>query len=143
MLNQRNDVKMEKYDSDELIEHARQARTFAQAKYSHFQVGAALITEDDEVYTGCNIESSSYSLTMCAERVALFKALSEGKTRFKAIAIVAKDGEYCPPCGACRQVLFDYAPNIDVILTNGKEKQTYKLKELLPHAFDDSNLGEK
>lgn len=139
----KSDVKMKKYDSDKLIEHAYQARIFAQAKYSHFRVGAALITEDDEVYTGCNVESSSYSLTMCAERVALFKALSEGKTRFKAIAIVAREGEYCPPCGACRQVLFDYAPNIDVILTNGKEKQIYKLKELLPHAFDDSNLGEQ
>ncbi len=134
---------MEKYDSDKLIEQARKARAFAQAKYSHFRVGAALITEGDEVYTGCNVESSSYSLTMCAERVALFKALSEGKTRFKAIAIVAKDGEFCPPCGACRQVLFDYAPNIDVILTNGKKKQIFKLKELLPHAFDESNLGER
>ncbi len=134
---------MKKYDSDQLIDKAREARTFAQAKYSHFQVGAALLTEDDEIYTGCNVESSSYSLTMCAERVALFKALSEGKTHFKAIAIVAKDGEFCPPCGACRQVLFDYAPEIDVILTDGQKKQIYKLKELIPHAFDDSNLGEK
>ncbi len=134
---------MEKYNSDQLIHEAQKARKFAQAKYSHFKVGAALLTNDGEVFTGCNVESSSYGLTICAERVALTKALSEGRTAFKAIAIVAKDGAFCPPCGACRQLLFDYAPDIDVILTNGKEKQIFKLKELLPHAFDESNLGEK
>ena len=135
--------KMKKYDSDKLIEAARKAREFAQAKYSHFRVGAAIATEDDEIFTGCNVESSSYGLSICAERVALTKALSEGRVKFKAIAIVAKDGAFCPPCGACRQLLFDYAPDIDVILTNGKEKQIFTLKELLPHAFDESNLGEK
>jgi cytidine deaminase len=134
---------MEKYNSDQLIHKAQKAREFAQAKYSHFKVGAALLTNDGEIFTGCNVESSSYGLTICAERVALTKALSEGRTAFKAIAIVAKDGAFCPPCGACRQLLFDYAPDIDVILTNGKEKQIFKLKELLPHAFDESNLGEK
>lgn len=134
---------MEKYDSDRLINAARKAREFAQAKYSHFKVGAAIITDEDEIFTGCNVESSSYGLTICAERVALTKALSEGRVNFKAIAIVAKDDAFCPPCGACRQLLFDYAPDIDVILTNGKEKQIYKLKELLPHAFDESNLEEK
>ncbi|HHJ53384.1 MAG TPA: cytidine deaminase [Caldithrix abyssi] len=123
-----------------LIDQAKKARQFSQSKYSNFKVGAALITTDDEVFTGCNVESSSYGLTICAERVALTKALSEGRTKFKAIAIVAKDGEYCPPCGACRQLLYDYAPDIDVILTNGQDKKVYKLKELLPHAFEDSQL---
>ena len=123
-----------------LIDQAKKARQFSQSKYSNFKVGAALITTDDEVFTGCNVESSSYGLTICAERVALTKVLSEGRTKFKAIAIVAKDGEYCPPCGACRQLLYDYAPDIDVILTNGQDKKVYKLKELLPHAFEDSQL---
>ncbi len=124
-----------------LILKAKEARTFSQAKYSNFKVGAALLTESGEIITGCNVESSSYSLTICAERVALTKALSEGKTKFKAIAIAAKDGEFCPPCGACRQLLFDYAPDLKIILTNGSEQQSYAIKDLLPHAFEDSQLG--
>lgn len=132
---------MSKINEQELISAAKKARTFSQAKYSKFRVGAALITEDDEIVTGCNIESSSYSLTICAERVALAKALSEGKLKFKAIAITALDNAYCPPCGACRQLLFDYAPDIDVLLTDGKKIEKIKLKELLPLAFDESQLG--
>ena len=124
-----------------LVSKAQEARNLAQARYSKFKVGAALLTEKNEIITGCNIESSSYGLTICAERVALTKALSEGITKFKAIAIYAKDRFFCPPCGACRQLLYDYAPNIDVITTNGKEQQIIKLKELLPMAFDDSQLG--
>lgn len=124
-----------------LIQKAKDARAFSQAKYSHFKVGAALLTDANEIITGCNVESSSYSLTICAERVALTKALSEGKTKFKAIAIAAKDGEFCPPCGACRQLLFDYAPDLEIILTNGNQQQHYTIKELLPHAFEDSQLG--
>jgi len=124
-----------------LTQKARDARSFSQAKYSNFKVGAALLTDSGEIITGCNVESSSYSLTICAERVALAKALSDGKTKFKAIAIAAKDGEFCAPCGACRQLLFDYAPNLKVILTDGSENKTYKLTELLPHAFDDTQLG--
>ncbi len=132
-----------KYDEQKLIEAARQARKFAHARYSKFQVGAALLTKDGRIITGSNVESSSYGLTICAERVALTKALSEGIEQFEAIAIAARDGIFTPPCGACRQLLFDYAPDIDVILTNGHDFQKFKLKELLPHAFDDSNLGEK
>ncbi len=124
-----------------LLQKAKDARAFSQAKYSHFKVGAALLTDANEIITGCNVESSSYSLTICAERVALTKALSEGKTKFKAIAIAAKDGEFCPPCGACRQLLFDYAPDLEIILTNGNQQQHYTIKELLPHAFEDSQLG--
>ncbi|MHB2150132.1 cytidine deaminase [Caldithrix abyssi] len=128
---------------EKLIKAAREARKFARARYSNFQVGAALLTRDGQIITGSNVESSSYGLTICAERVALTKALSEGIDQFEAIAIVAKDGSFTPPCGACRQLLYDYAPDIEIILSNGKETQKYKLKELLPHAFDESNLGEK
>ncbi len=132
---------MANYQENVLVQKAQEARKFSQAKYSHFKVGAALLTEEGEIFTGCNVESSSYSLTICAERVALTKALSEGRIKFKAIAISARDGEFCPPCGACRQLLYDYAPDLEVILTNGSENRTFKLKELLPHAFEDSQLG--
>ncbi len=132
---------MTDYNKDQLISEAKEARKFAQAKYSHFPVGAALLSADGQIFTGCNVESSSYSLTICAERVALTKALSEGSTQFKAIAISARDGQYCPPCGACRQLLYDYAPDLEVILSNGTQSKTYLLKDLLPHAFEDSQLG--
>lgn len=132
---------MKKYDVKTLTQKARDARQFAQAKYSHFQVGAALLTEEGTIVSGCNVESSSYSLTICAERVALTKALSEGITKFKAIAIAAKDGDFCPPCGACRQLLYDYAPDLDIILTDGTNNKIYKIKDLLPHAFEDTQLG--
>jgi len=124
-----------------LVEAAKTARAFSQAKYSHFEVGAALLTTDGSIVKGANIESSSYSLTICAERVALTKALSEGITEFKAIAIAAKDGDFCPPCGACRQLLYDYAPDLEVILTDGKKTKSFKLNTLLPHAFEDTQLG--
>ncbi|MGH2568693.1 MAG: cytidine deaminase, partial [Bacteroidota bacterium] len=90
---------------------------------------------------GCNVETSSYSLTICAERTAIFKAISEGERNFKAIAVVSDDPEITPPCGACRQVLWDLAGNIDVIMANPKGKsKTTKLKQLIPHAFDSRNL---
>ncbi len=132
---------MKKYDLGALTQKARDARQYAQAKYSHFKVGAALLADDNSVITGSNVESSSYGLTICAERVALTKALSEGITKFKAIAIAAKDGSFCSPCGACRQLLYDYAPDLDIILTDGKNNKTYKIKDLLPLAFEDTQLG--
>ena len=128
-------------DIKNLVLAAQKARYFSQAKYSKFRVGAALLAEDGTFFSGCNVESSSYSLTICAERVALTKALSEGYTKFTAIAISARDGEFCSPCGACRQLLYDYAPKLDVILTNGSEEKTYKLADLLPAAFKDTQLG--
>jgi cytidine deaminase len=131
------------YNTKDLVLAAKKARSFSQAKYSNFQVGAALLAEDGQVFSGCNIESSSFSLTTCAERTALTKALSEGNTKFTAIAIAASDGEFCPPCGACRQLLYDYASEIDVILTNGEEEKIYKLADLLPEAFKDTQLGGK
>lgn len=124
-----------------LIERALAATRNAHVPYSHFPVGAALVTKSGHVYTGCNIESSSYSLTMCAERVALFKAMSEGETHFQAIAVTTASRQLCPPCGACRQVLWDLAGDIDVILTVGRnEYKVMKVSELLPEAFDEGFL---
>ncbi len=125
----------------ELIQEAIEAQKGAIATYSHFNVGAALLTKSGKVYKGINIESSSYSLTICAERVALFKALSEGERDFDSIAIVADADELCPPCGACRQVLWDFAPDLKVILANKKgDLKEYGLRELLPAAFDQNFL---
>ena len=114
------------------------------AKYSHFHVAALLETAEGKLFSGFNIETSSYGLTICAERVALFKALSEGETEFKHIYIMADGDQPCSPCGACRQVLMDYAPNIDVIMLSESGQQlTAKLSELLPFAFKDERLKKK
>ena len=126
-----------------LIKIAVDSIKYSQAKYSKFRVGAALETKEGKVFSGCNIESSSYSLTICAERVALVKALSEGSTKFSSIAIYAEQAEFCPPCGACRQLLYDYAQDLQVILTNGVDHKTYTIKELLPIAFEESQLNKK
>ena len=124
-----------------LVAHALDARKHSYSPYSHFRVGAAVLTKTGIVFTGCNVESSSYSLTMCAERTALFKAVSEGHKKFKAIAIASDENGFTPPCGACRQVIIDLAGNIDVVLTkkNGESK-VVTMKELLPHAFTKKNL---
>jgi len=126
-----------------LIDAARAARQNAQAPYSNFTVGVALTTTDGEIFTGANVESSSYGLTICAERVALVKALSEGRNSFKAIAVVGPYADFCPPCGACRQLLFDYAPEIEIILTDGNLIKLVALKELLPFAFEKNRLKKK
>ncbi len=131
---------MTKSEIRNLVEHAVEAKRFSQAKYSNFKVGAALLSDNGQIYNGCNVESSSYSLTVCAERVALVKALSEGVMAFKAIAIVAKEGDFCPPCGACRQLLYDYAPDLKIILSNGKTEKIFGLDELLPEAFGNEML---
>ena len=116
---------------------ARHASERAIAPYSNFKVGAALKTRDGKIYEAGNIESSSYGLTLCAERVALFKALSEGERHFEAMAIAAQTDEFCPPCGACRQVLWDYAPALEIILMNNRgDVKKFQLSELLPEAFD-------
>ena len=120
-----------------LLAAALAAREFAQAHYSHFKVGAALETTDGTIVTGCNIENATYGLTLCAERVALVKALSEGHTMFTRIAVVADTAEPTPPCGPCRQLLWEYCGDIDVILGN-PQKVTghYRLHALLPIPFD-------
>ena len=120
-----------------IVHAARIARERAMAAFSDFKVGAALETVDGRIITGCNIENSTYGLTMCAERVALFKALSEGHRSFTRIAVVADTPQTTSPCGACRQLLWELAGNIEVILGDLKGiKTTHRLKDLLPHPFD-------
>ena len=121
----------------ELVTAARDARAFARAEFSTFKVGAALETVDGTVVTGCNIENATYGLTICAERVAMFKALSEGHRAFRRIAVVADTEAPTPPCGACRQILWEFGGDLDVILANlHRETGRYTLKELLPLPFD-------
>lgn len=121
---------------DKLVEMAIQARKNAYAPYSKFKVGAALETVDGKIFTGSNVENSSYGLAICAERVAIFKAVNDGHKKFKRIAIAAKTKRPCPPCGACRQVLFEFADDMEVIMSTeaGKTKKT-TLKKLLPESF--------
>ena len=127
--------------SDPLIRAARQARRRALAPYSGFKVGAALETADGRLVTGCNIENASYSLTMCAERVALLKALSDGLRRFRRIAIVADTDAPTPPCGPCRQLLWEYAGDIEVVLANLRGRTgSHRLSALLPLPFDRALL---
>ena len=124
-----------------LTDKAIKAKSNALPKYSNFFVGAAVLTEDDKIYTGSNIESSSYSLTICAERTAIFKAVSEGERKFKAIAVAGDTKDFISPCGACRQVISDLCGEIDIVLINkeGETKET-KTSELLPFAFGDKDL---
>jgi cytidine deaminase len=127
--------------SDALVVAARQARRHAQARYSGFQVGAALECADGTIVTGCNIENATYGLTVCAERVALLKALSEGRTSFVRIAIVADTERPTPPCGACRQLLWEYCGDIEIVLANlDAETGRLRLADLLPMPFDRSLL---
>lgn len=128
-------------DYKTLVNKATDAKQIAHAPYSNFRVGAALLTEDNKIITGCNIENASYGLTMCAERTAIFKAYSEGERKFKAIAIAADTEDYISPCGACRQVISELCGNIDVILVNGSnEFKVIKAFDLLPLAFGDKQL---
>jgi len=122
---------------DELLNAARTARENAVAIFSHFKVGAALETTEGSVITGCNIENATYGLTVCAERVALWKALSEGHRRFRCIAIVADTNDPTPPCGACRQLLWEFGGDLQVILGNLTDaKGVFTMSALLPSPFD-------
>jgi cytidine deaminase len=121
----------------ELVAAARRARRHARASFSRFKVGAALETIDGTIVTGCNIENATYGLTICAERVAMFKALSEGHRTFRRIAIVADTKEPTPPCGACRQILWEFGGDLEVILANlRRETGRHQLSDLLPLPFD-------
>ena len=123
--------------SDPLVAAARAAREHAVADFSHFKVGAALETDTGEIITGCNVENASYGLTICAERVAIFKALSEGKRRFTRIAVVADTDSPTPPCGACRQIIWEFCGDIPVVIANLTDvKTTLAMKDLLPLPFD-------
>ena len=127
--------------SEDLVSAARQAREHAQARYSGFKVGAALELPDGTIVTGCNIENATYGLTLCAERVALVKALSEGHTSFSRIAVVADTDAPTPPCGPCRQLLWEYCGDIEILMANlAAVTATHRLGELLPLPFDDRLL---
>jgi cytidine deaminase len=129
---------------DYLIAAARKARLNAHAPYSGFQVGAALETPTGAIITGCNVENATYGLSICAERVAIVKAISEGLTQFTRIAIVADTEAPTPPCGACRQILWEFGGDLEIILANLTEvKATFRLAQLLPLPFDGRLLGEK
>jgi len=122
---------------DALVDAARQARERAVADFSGFRVGAALETADGTIVSGCNIENATYGLTVCAERVAMFKALSEGHRAFRRVAVVADTESPTPPCGACRQILWEFAGDIEVTLANLQTTTArHRLSALLPHPFD-------
>ncbi len=128
-------------NKDELLKMAVKAQNNAYAPYSHFKVGAAILTRNGKIYSGCNIENSSYGASICAERVALFKAVSEGEKDFLAIAIATDTKEPVMPCGICRQVLSEFAPNLKIYAINisGKVKEAL-LDQMLPDAFTKEDL---
>jgi len=127
---------------EELFEIANSARLKASAPYSEFLVGAVLLAKSGKVYSGCNIESASYGLTVCAERVALLKAVSEGEREFEELWIVVDTEKLTPPCGACRQVIWEYCGDIKIVLANlSGSKKVYRMSQLLPEPFDGNILN--
>ena len=130
-----------KHTERELIDAATDVRERAFAPYSNFKVGAAVETENGDIYTGCNVESASYGLTVCAERVAIWKGISRGVTKFGRIAVVVDTEELTPPCGVCRQIIWEFCGDVPVILANLHGKtETIQMGELLPRAFDSKFL---
>jgi cytidine deaminase len=126
---------------DALASAALKARLNAVAPFSKFQVGAALEDAEGRIHTGCNVENATYGLTLCAERVAVFKALSEGARKFRRVAIAADTDVMTPPCGACRQILWEFCGDIEITLVNPRGKtETWQLKDLFPKPFDVSYL---
>ena len=138
-------------EKEELVKRAYEAQKFSYSPYSGFQVGAALLTKSGKVYTGCNIENAAFSPTNCAERTAVFKAVSEGEMSFSAIAVVGnkkgapqEEWEFCTPCGVCRQVLLEFVnpEEFEVIAGKGNEIRKFTLSQLLPESFSPSMLSE-
>src|SRR5689334_6456535 len=124
-----------------LIEAALQARENAHAPYSKFKVGAAIEDETGRIHTGCNVENATYGLTVCAERVAVFKAISEGARKFRRVAVAADTDVLTPPCGACRQILWEFCGDVEIVLVNLHGKtESHRLKDLFPRPFDVSFL---
>ena len=131
-------------DFESLIETAKEARLQSVAPFSDFKVGAALRTDSGKVYTGCNVESASYGLTVCAERVAIWKALSEGERHFTELAVVADTDTLTPPCGTCRQIIWEFARDAKIVFANlDGRNQVFNIRELLPDAFDARFLKKK
>lgn len=122
--------------NEALIIEAKKAMAYAYVPYSKFKVGAALLTESGQVYTGCNIENASFGATNCAERTAIFKAVSEGEHKFEKIAVVSSSEEHTFPCGICRQVMAEFMPDGEVIFENKEEILVLKVTELLPFRFE-------
>lgn len=130
-----------KEEFKKLIKEAEKTRKRAYTPYSKFQVGAAVLCADGKIFTGCNIENASFSLAVCAERVAIFKAISEGSTKFKAIAVIGDTDKPLSPCGACRQVISEFGEDIPLIMANLKgDFKIKKIKKLLPEAFGKNDL---
>jgi cytidine deaminase len=128
-------------EESQWIEAAKTAREFAHAPFSHFKVGAALHTKSGKIFTGCNVENASYGLTICAERTAIVKAVSEGEKEFDAITVVTDTDKLTPPCGACRQFIWEFCGDIPVIMANLKgDILRDRSGALLPYAFDSSFL---
>lgn len=126
---------------DPLLAAALAAREHAHAPFSRFKVGAAIEDAQGRIHTGCNVENATYGLTVCAERVALFKAISEGARRFRRVAVAADTEKLTPPCGACRQVLWEFCGDVEIVLVNPRGKvETCRLKDLFPRPFDASYL---
>lgn len=122
---------------DALLTAALAARQHAFAPYSKFLVGAALEDSEGRIHTGCNVENATYGLTVCAERVAVFKAISEGVRKFRRVAVAADTEELTPPCGACRQILWEFCGDVEIVLVNPRGKtETYRLQDLFPKPFD-------
>jgi cytidine deaminase len=125
--------------ADPLVDAALAARANAFAPFSKFQVGAAIEDADGRIHTGCNVENATYGLTICAERVAVFKAISEGVRSFRRVAVAADTDVLTPPCGACRQILWEFCGDVEIVLANPRGKsESYQLKELFPKPFDVS-----
>jgi cytidine deaminase len=128
----------------ELVQRAVEAKSHAYAPYSRFRVGAALLTDDGSIFQACNVENSSFSLTICAERNAVFQAVSHGRVNFRSIAIASDSKEFLPPCGACRQVLAEFNPSIEIILTTSDGRsRVMSLAELFPLPTDLRSLARK
>jgi cytidine deaminase len=126
---------------DALLEAALQARENAHAPFSKFKVGAAIEDDSGRIFTGCNVENATYGLTVCAERVAVFKAISEGARKFRSVAVAADTDLLTPPCGSCRQILWEFCGDVEVTLINLQGKtETFQMKDLFPRPFDASFL---
>jgi cytidine deaminase len=126
---------MTKSTDTSLLRAARAASAKAYAPFSNLKVGAAVLTVNGRIFSGCNVENSSYGLTVCAERVAVYKAVSAGQREIRAVLVYADTPEPTPPCGACLQVIGEFSGNPEIVLSNGRSSKTYRLRQLLPHGF--------